>query len=119
MNDLLLLFFALATGAGPAAGALALQRWGRGRRTARDNLLGGAIGFLLVGIAGLADAQLGLHPARLEQPQHRLVAQRALQYQKTNGLTASLWRLQMRPRAAARAGPAPFWFWLPWNVRQT
>ena len=49
---------------------------GRGLRG--DHVLGGTIGFLLVSIARLADEQLGLQPARFQQPLHPLVAHSTL-----------------------------------------
>jgi hypothetical protein len=58
MNNLLLLFLTL--GAGTTTSTLAPQSRCRLRG---DDMLGCAIGFLLVGVARLADAQLGVQPA--------------------------------------------------------
>jgi hypothetical protein len=40
-----------------------------------NDLIGDVIGFDLVRIAGLADAQLGLNPARLQKTEHCLIAE--------------------------------------------
>lgn len=60
MEDGLLLFLTLRAGA--AAGALALHL---GRVASRGDLLGDAVGILLVRISGLAGAQIGLHQYRI------------------------------------------------------
>jgi hypothetical protein len=71
-----------ALGAGSAAGtgALALQR---GLMLMRDNLVSNAVGFLLVSIAGLADAQLGLNDAGFKKASDGLIAERALKVCKS------------------------------------
>ena len=75
-------FFLLrAFGAGGAAraGTFALQS----RPSSRGgDLVSDAVGFEFVGVAGLADAQLGLDSARLEEADYRLVAQCALKAEK-------------------------------------
>jgi hypothetical protein len=45
----------------------------------RDDSFGDTIRFLLVGIAGLTDAELRLNRATFEQLPHRLVAERLLE----------------------------------------
>src|SRR5262249_9035295 len=67
----------------------------------RRLVLGGAVGFLLVGIAGLACTQLGLQPARFKQLLHPLVSHRTLQSEGivggTGDRTCALLRLDGSP----------------------
>jgi hypothetical protein len=77
-----LFFFMRALGTGSAASTGALTLYSRRMRT-RDNLVGDAVGFLLVGITGLADAQLGLNDAGFKKASDGLIAERALKVCKS------------------------------------
>jgi hypothetical protein len=79
-----LFFFMRALGTGSATGTGALALYSR-RMLARDNLVGYTVSFLLVSIAGLADAQLGLNDAGFEKVSNSLIAERTLKAQKWIG----------------------------------
>lgn len=79
MERFFLLLRAFGAGGAARTGAFALQS----RPSSRGgDLLGDLIGFEFVGVAGLADAQLGLDGTGLEKVDYRLVAQGALKAEK-------------------------------------